>query len=158
MAVAAAFRHHVPNGIGLVAVGDDGQTALQDPDRVVDDEGGVRHFALVKGPGADAVFGLLEDPVAAVLTAAHDKVGDDRLLSLRVHQAALDYGVKVTGATVHYASEVVDGGEIILQKAVDVLPGDTPEILQKRVMEQAEWVILPQAAELVAARIVREKE
>ena len=57
---------------------------------------------------------------------------------LRVHQAALDYGVKVTGATVHYASEVVDGGEIILQKAVDVLPGDTPEILQKRVMEQAE--------------------
>ena len=77
---------------------------------------------------------------------------------LRVHQAALDYGVKVTGATVHYASEVVDGGEIILQKAVDVLPGDTPQILQKRVMEQAEWVILPQAAELVAARIVREKE
>ena len=77
---------------------------------------------------------------------------------LRVHQAALDYGVKVTGATVHYASEVVDGGEIILQKAVDVLPGDTPEILQKRVMEQAEWVILPQAAELVAAQIVREKE
>ena len=77
---------------------------------------------------------------------------------LRVHQAALDYGVKVTGATVHYASEVVDGGEIILQKAVEVLPGDTPEILQKRVMEQAEWVILPQAAELVAARIVREKE
>ena len=74
---------------------------------------------------------------------------------LRVHQAALDYGVKVTGATVHYASEVVDGGEIILQKAVDVLPGDTPEILQKRVMEQAEWVILPQAAELVAARIVQ---
>ena len=80
------------------------------------------------------------------------------LYGLRVHQAALDYGVKVTGATVHYASEVVDGGEIILQKAVDVLPGDTPEILQKRVMEQAEWVILPQAAELVAARIVREKE
>ena len=77
---------------------------------------------------------------------------------LRVHQAALDYGVKVTGATVHYASEVVDGGKIILQKAVDVLPGDTPEILQRRVMEQAEWVLLPQAAELVAAQIVREKE
>ena len=77
---------------------------------------------------------------------------------LKVHEAALAYGVKLTGATVHYASEVVDGGEIILQKAVDVLPGDTPEILQKRVMEQAEWVILPQAAELVAARIVREKE
>ena len=77
---------------------------------------------------------------------------------LRVHQAALDYGVKVTGATVHYASEVVDGGQIILQKAVDVLPGDTAEVLQRRVMEQAEWVLLPQAAELVAAQIVQEKE
>ena len=77
---------------------------------------------------------------------------------LRVHQAALDYGVKVTGATVHYASEVVDGGQIILQKAVDVLPGDTAEILQRRVMEQAEWVLLPQAAEIVSAQIVREKE
>lgn len=77
---------------------------------------------------------------------------------LRVHRAALDYGVKVTGATVHYVSEVVDGGKIILQKAVDVLPGDTPEILQRRVMEQAEWVLLPQAAELVAAGIVNEKE
>ena len=68
------------------------------------------------------------------------------------------YGVKVTGATVHYASEVVDGGQIIAQKAVDVLPGDTPEILQRRVMEQAEWVLLPQAAELVSAQIVHEKE
>ena len=77
---------------------------------------------------------------------------------LRVHRAALEYGVKVTGATVHYVSEVVDGGGIILQKAVDVLPGDTPEVLQRRVMEQAEWVLLPQAAEIVAAQIVREKE
>ena len=77
---------------------------------------------------------------------------------LRVHQAALDYGVKVTGATVHYVNEVTDGGEIILQKAVDVLPGDTAETLQRRVMEQAEWVILPKAAEIVAAQIVREKE
>ena len=77
---------------------------------------------------------------------------------LGVHRAALDYGVKVTGATVHLVNEVPDGGKILLQKAVDVLPGDTPEILQKRVMEQAEWVILPQAAELVAAQIVREKE
>lgn len=77
---------------------------------------------------------------------------------LRVHQAALDYGVKVTGATVHYVNEIPDGGKIILQKAVDVLPGDTPEMLQRRVMEQAEWVLLPQAAELVAAQIVREKE
>ncbi|MFV0402070.1 MAG: phosphoribosylglycinamide formyltransferase [Oscillospiraceae bacterium] len=64
---------------------------------------------------------------------------------LRVHEAALEYGVKVTGATVHFVSEVVDGGEIVLQKAVDVLPGDTPETLQKRVMKQAEWVLLPRA-------------
>lgn len=77
---------------------------------------------------------------------------------LRVHQAALDYGVKVTGATVHYVNEIPDGGKIILQKAVDILPGDTPEILQRRVMEQAEWVLLPQAAEIVAAQIVQEKE
>ena len=70
---------------------------------------------------------------------------------LRVHQAALDYGVKVTGATVHYVNEIPDGGEIILQKAVDILPGDTPEILQKRVMEQAEWKILPAAVEQVCS-------
>ena len=76
---------------------------------------------------------------------------------LRVHQAALDYGVKVTGATVHYVNEVPDGGRILLQKAVDVLPGDTPESLQRRVMEQAEWVLLPQAAEL-AAKELAEKE
>ena len=69
---------------------------------------------------------------------------------LRVHQAALDYGVKVTGATVHYVNEIPDGGEIIAQKAVDILPGDTPEILQRRVMEQAEWILLPAAAELAA--------
>ena len=67
---------------------------------------------------------------------------------LRVHQAALDYGVKVTGATVHYVNEIPDGGEIIAQKAVEILPGDTPEILQRRVMEQAEWILLPQATEL----------
>ena len=66
-----------------------------------------------------------------------------------MHRAALDYGVKVTGATVHFVNEITDGGQIILQKAVDVLEGDTPEILQKRVMEQAEWVLLPRAAELV---------
>ena len=77
---------------------------------------------------------------------------------LRVHRAALEYGVKVTGATVHYVNEVPDGGEILLQKAVDVRPGDTPETLQRRVMEEAEWILLPQAAELTAARIVEEKE
>ena len=70
---------------------------------------------------------------------------------LRVHQAALDYGVKVTGATVHFVNEIPDGGEIIAQKAVYIEPGDTPEILQRRVMEQAEWILLPQAAETVCA-------
>lgn len=76
---------------------------------------------------------------------------------LKVHQAALDYGVKITGATVHYVNEIPDGGKIILQKAVNIEDGDTPEILQKRVMEQAEWKLLPQAAELVSAEIVKER-
>ena len=73
---------------------------------------------------------------------------------LRVHQAALDYGVKVTGATVHFVNEIPDGGEIIAQKAVYIEPGDTPELLQRRVMEQAEWVLLPQAAEQVCHEII----
>ena len=76
---------------------------------------------------------------------------------LRVHRAALDYGVKVTGATVHYVNQIPDGGEIIAQKAVDILPGDTPEILQRRVMEQAEWILLPKAAEQVCAEIAAQK-
>ena len=75
---------------------------------------------------------------------------------LRVHEAALSYGVKVTGATVHYVNEVADGGEIILQKAVAIEEGDTPEILQKRVMEKAEWILLPEAAELVSRKIREE--
>lgn len=76
---------------------------------------------------------------------------------LRVHQAALDYGVKVTGATVHFVNQIPDGGEIIAQKAVDVLPGDTPETLQRRVMEQAEWILLPQATEAVCAALSVER-
>ena len=72
---------------------------------------------------------------------------------LRVHQAALDHGVKVTGATVHFVNEIPDGGEIIAQKAVYIEENDTPETLQRRVMEQAEWLLLPQAAELVCARM-----
>lgn len=72
---------------------------------------------------------------------------------LRVHEAALNKGVKVTGATVHFVNEIPDGGEIIAQKAVEVLPGDTPEILQRRVMEQAEWILLPKALEDVAASL-----
>lgn len=72
---------------------------------------------------------------------------------LRVHEAALEYGVKVTGATVHYVNEVPDGGKIILQKAVEIEEGDTAETLQKRVMEQAEWILLPKAVELVAKKL-----
>ena len=72
---------------------------------------------------------------------------------LRVHQAALDYGVKVTGATVHFVNEIPDGGEIIAQKAVYIEEGDTPETLQRRVMEQAEWLLLPEAAEKVCANM-----
>lgn len=71
---------------------------------------------------------------------------------LKVHEAALKRGVKITGATVHYVDEGVDSGPIILQKAVEVMEGDTPEILQRRVMEQAEWVILPQAIQMIANR------
>ncbi len=77
---------------------------------------------------------------------------------LKVHEAALRRGVRVTGATVHLVNEIPDGGRILLQKAVDILPGDTPETLQRRVMEQAEWVLLPQAAEQLAAHIATEKE
>ena len=80
--------------------------------------------------------------------------GGEGFYGLRVHEAALERGVKLTGATVHFVNEVVDGGEIIAQKAVEVLPGDTPEMLQKRVMEQAEWLLLPQAAEQISKQII----
>lgn len=76
---------------------------------------------------------------------------------LKVHEAALERGVKVTGATVHLVNEIPDGGRILLQKAVAIEEGDTPEVLQRRVMEQAEWILLPQAAELVAARLSEEE-
>lgn len=77
---------------------------------------------------------------------------------LRVHEAALNYGVKVTGATVHYVNEIPDGGQIIAQRAVEIQDGDTPEILQRRVMEQAEWILLPQAAEIVSKKIRWERQ
>jgi len=76
---------------------------------------------------------------------------------LRVHKEVLKYGVKVTGATVHFVNEVVDGGKIILQKAVDVLPDDTPETLQQRVMREAEWVLLPKAVAMVCREIRNEE-
>ena len=77
---------------------------------------------------------------------------------LRVHEAALARGVKLTGATVHFVNEIPDGGEIILQKAVEVLPGDTPELLQRRVMEQAEWQLLPKALQLAASELERSEK
>ena len=79
------------------------------------------------------------------------------MYGLKVHEAALAKGVKVTGATVHFVNEIPDGGEILLQKAVEILPGDTAEVLQRRVMEQAEWLLLPQAAEMISAEIVKER-
>ena len=82
----------------------------------------------------------------------------DGFYGLHVHEAALKRGVKVTGATVHFVNEITDGGDIIAQKAVEVLSGDTPEILQRRVMEQAEWILLPQALEQVAGEIAKKRE
>ena len=82
----------------------------------------------------------------------------DGFYGLHVHEAALRRGVKVTGATVHLVNEVTDGGPILLQKAVEVLEGDTPESLQKRVMEQAEWVLLPQAVSMLCQKIEKEKQ
>lgn len=76
---------------------------------------------------------------------------------LKVHEAALSYGVKVSGATVHFVNEIPDGGKIILQKAVEIEENDTPETLQKRIMEQAEWIILPKAAELISKKMMEEK-
>lgn len=77
---------------------------------------------------------------------------------LKVHEAALKYGVKITGATVHFVNEIPDGGEIILQKSVPVNKNDTPEKLQRRVMERAEWIILPRATELISRKILKEGE
>ncbi len=76
---------------------------------------------------------------------------------LKVHEAALEYGVKVSGATVHFVNEIPDGGKIIMQKAVEILDDDTPEVLQRRIMEQVEWKILPLSCEKICAEIIKEK-
>ena len=99
-------------------------------------------FLSVIGP---RVLSEYADRIVNVHPSLLPAFGGPGMYGLRVHTAALERGVKVTGATVHLVNEVVDGGEILAQKAVDVLPGDSPETLQRRVMEQAEWVILPQA-------------
>ncbi len=111
-------------------------------------------FLLILTP---AMIRAYPDRIVNVHPALIPSFCGDGFYGLKVHQAALDAGVKVTGATVHLVNEVTDGGRILLQKAVDVLPDDTPETLQKRVMEQAEWVILPQAVEMLMAQIAEEK-
>ena len=109
----------------------------------------------------------------AILSADFTRAYNDRIINvhpslipsfcgkgfygLKVHESALEYGVKVTGATVHLVNEIPDGGRILLQKAVDILPDDTAETLQKRVMEQAEWKLLPKAAQMVAHQLLEEK-
>ena len=109
----------------------------------------------------------------AILSERFTKTFEDRIINvhpslipsfcgkgfygLRVHEAALEYGVKVTGATVHFVNEIPDGGRIILQKSVSIKKGDTPEVLQRRVMEKAEWIILPKACELVSRELQRNK-
>ena len=109
----------------------------------------------------------------AILSEKFTKTFEDRIINvhpslipsfcgkgfygLRVHEAALEYGVKVTGATVHFVNEIPDGGRIILQKSVNIRKGDTPEVLQKRVMEKAEWIILPKACELVSRELLKNK-
>ena len=121
----------------------------------------------IKGAGAELIVlaGFM-----SILSARFTKEFENRIINvhpalipsfcgkgyygLKVHEAALSYGVKVTGATVHFVNEIPDGGKIIMQKAVEVLPSDTPESLQKRVMQKAEWQILPAACELVCEKIL----
>ena len=107
-------------------------------------------FLSILGPG---VIGKYRDRIINVHPSLIPSFCGAGFYGLRVHQAALDYGVKVTGATVHLVNEVPDGGKILLQKAVEVREGDTPEILQKRVMEEAEWVLLPRAAQMCCAAL-----
>ena len=120
----------------------------------------------LKSEGVDvvALAGFLPIIAGAMLTEYEDRIINihpslipsfcgEGFYGLHVHEAALAKGVKVTGATAHFVNEITDGGKIIMQKAVEVQDGDTPEILQRRVMEQAEWIILPQAVEKVCSEI-----
>lgn len=100
-------------------------------------------LAIIKKPLLDA----FPDRIVNVHPSLIPSFCGDGFYGLKVHEAALEYGVKVTGATVHFVNEITDGGKIIMQKAVEIKDGDTPEILQKRVMEEAEWKILPAAVE-----------
>ena len=97
----------------------------------------------------DDILNEYKDKIINVHPSLIPSFCGDGFYGLKVHEAALEYGVKVTGATVHFVNEITDGGKIILQKAVEIKPGDTPEILQKRVMEEAEWKILPLAVKMI---------
>ncbi len=112
-------------------------------------------FLYVLGP---RVIRAYPDRIINVHPALIPSFCGDGFYGLKVHEAALAYGVKVTGATVHLVNEVTDGGRILLQKAVEVQEGDTPETLQRRVMEQAEWVLLPQAAEMLCKKLQEEQD
>ena len=105
-------------------------------------------FLSILGP---AVLAAYPDRIVNVHPSLIPSFCGDGFYGLRVHEAVLASGVKLTGATVHLVNEITDGGRILLQKAVEVLPGDTPEALQQRVMEQAEWLLLPQAVEMLCA-------
>ncbi len=111
-------------------------------------------FLQVLGPG---VLGRYADRILNVHPSLLPSFGGRGLYGIKVHEAALQAGVKVSGATVHLVNEVVDGGPILLQKAVDVLPGDTAESLQQRVMREAEWVLLPQAVAMLAKELAQQK-
>ena len=100
---------------------------------------------------SEGFTGLYRDRIINVHPSLIPSFCGKGFYGLRVHEAALEYGVKVTGATVHFVNEIPDGGRIILQQAVPVLPGDSPETLQKRVMEQAEWKLLPKAVAMVCS-------
>ncbi len=106
-------------------------------------------LAIIKKPLLDA----FKNRIINVHPSLIPSFCGDGFYGLKVHEEALKYGVKVTGATVHFVNEITDGGEIILQKAVYIQDGDTPEILQKRVMEEAEWKILPEACEKILSKL-----
>ncbi|SDN24028.1 phosphoribosylglycinamide formyltransferase [Acetanaerobacterium elongatum] len=107
-------------------------------------------FLCILGP---AVINAYRDRIVNVHPSLIPSFCGDGFYGLKVHEAALSYGVKVTGATVHLVNEVTDGGKILLQKAVEIQEGDTPEVLQKRVMQEAEWVILPKAVAMLSAEL-----
>ncbi|MBS7299336.1 MAG: phosphoribosylglycinamide formyltransferase [Eubacteriales bacterium] len=106
-------------------------------------------LAIIKKPLLDA----FPDRIVNVHPSLIPSFCGDGFYGLKVHEAALEYGVKVTGATVHFVNEITDGGKIIMQKAVEIQDGDTPEVLQKRVMEEAEWKILPEAVEKLCSSL-----